>query len=60
MNTDENNFVARLVACGITETNALSLYENYKNRSDLQGLERYVRLVELIFDDRNEYPKEDY
>lgn len=42
----------RLIACGFTEDMARDVLALYSDRADA---ERYVRLVELIYDDRREY-----
>lgn len=42
----------RLLACGFTETMARDVVALYPDKADL---ERYVRMIELIYDDRREY-----
>lgn len=43
----------RLLACGFSQKMAHDILTVYG--ADHEGLERYIRTVELIFDDRHEY-----
>lgn len=52
--------IKRLVACGFTEKNALEIYSRYSRREDWDGLERFTRECELLYNDYKEYPKEEY
>lgn len=45
--------VERLTACGFTRQMAEDIVQAY--RDDLPGLVDYVRLMELLYDDRCEY-----
>lgn len=58
MKNNERGYIERLIACGFTEANAVALYMGYMEHSDAEGLEKFVRSTELIFDDRSEYPNE--
>lgn len=52
--------VNRLIACGFTEQNALDIYYKYAARGDWDGLEKFIRSCELLYDDQKEYPKEEF
>lgn len=50
-----SELVARLVACGFTESNAKDACEKYAAEGDFSGLERFIRQNELLYDDRKQY-----
>lgn len=50
-----SELVARLVACGFTESSAKDTCEKYAAEGDFSGLERFIRQNELLYDDRKEY-----
>lgn len=47
--------VARLVACGFTESAARDTCEKYAAEGDFSGLEGFIRQNELFYDDRKQY-----
>ena len=47
--------VARLVACGFTQSTARDTCEKYAAEGDFSGLERFIRQNELLYDDRKQY-----
>ncbi len=51
-----DKLVQRLVNCGWTETNAIDTCMYYAAKGDWDGLEKYIRECELMYDDRREYP----
>lgn len=50
-----SELVARLVACGITESTARDTCEKYAAEGDFSGLEQFIRQNELLYDDRKQY-----
>lgn len=50
--------LARLMAMGLTEVQAKEIINHYAAMRDWDGLERYVRLIEIFYDDSYQYPKE--
>ena len=50
-----SELVARLVACGFTESTARDTCEKYAAEGDFSGLERFIRQNELLYDDRKQY-----
>lgn len=52
--------IKRLIACGFTEKNAEDICFKYGARGDWDGLENFIRGCELLYDDRKEYPKEEF
>lgn len=44
-----SELVARLVACGFTESTARDTCEKYAAEGDFSGLERFIRQNELFF-----------
>lgn len=51
--------VKRLIACGFTENNAWNIYFQYGTLGDWDGLDRFIRWCELLYDDYKQYPKEE-
>ena len=51
--------IERLLACGFTKENAEDIYYKYGALGDWLGLEQYVRICELLYNDRKQYPKEE-
>lgn len=49
-------YVNRLIACGFSEAEAEEIYFRYAALQDWGGLEKYVRAIELYYDDRKEFP----
>ena len=50
-----SELIARLVACGFTESAARDTCEKYAAEGDFSGLERFIRQNELLYDDRKQY-----
>ena len=50
-----SELIARLVACGFTESAARDTCEKYAAEGDFYGLERFIRQNELLYDDRKQY-----
>ena len=50
-----SELVARLVACGFTESTARDTCEKYAAEGDFSGLEGFIRQNELLYDDRKQY-----
>ncbi len=47
--------VARLVACGFTESSAWDICMKYSADGNYSGLEGYIHQQELLYDDRKQY-----
>lgn len=52
-------YIERLVDCGYTEENAIQICRRYADKGDWIGMESFMRLNELLYNDIKQYPKED-
>lgn len=50
-----SELVARLVACGFTESSAWDICMKYSADGNYSGLEGYIHQQELLYDDRKQY-----
>ena len=50
-----SELVARLVACGFTESSAWDICMKYATDGNYSGLEGYIHQQELLYDDRKQY-----
>lgn len=50
-----SELVARLVACGFTESGAWDICMKYAADGNYSGLEGYIHQQELLYDDRKQY-----
>ena len=50
-----SELVARLVACGFTESSAWDICMKYAADGNYSGLEGYIHQQELLYDDRKQY-----
>lgn len=53
------DYVDRLVACGMDEPAAMRICGVYASWRNYSGLEEFVHMSEIVFDDRKEYAMED-
>ena len=50
-----SELVARLVACGFTESSAWDICMKYATDGNYSGMEGYIHQQELLYDDRKQY-----
>lgn len=49
--------IERFYALGLTHADAIEICQKLEN--DPEALDRYLHMMELMYDDSKEYPKED-
>ena len=50
----------RLIDLGFSVKEAKQIINNYANERNWDGLELFVSEMDVFYDDRKQYPKEDY